>query len=198
VALAAPPDVPLQRRERLELHTKAAIGRAAAMVVRPGETVLLDAGTTVLAMAKRLAGVPGLTIVTNSVQVLAALWNRAGVRVLVLGGLARSSSGSITGPLAEKTLEEIRLDRAFLGTTGITPRWEVSNSDMDLAVLQRKILSVARETYLLADHTKLGRTGVAVVGPIRIFSAVITDAHHPRAALGRLRRHAARVIVADA
>ncbi|MBI2561066.1 MAG: DeoR/GlpR transcriptional regulator, partial [candidate division NC10 bacterium] len=76
VALAAPPDVPLQRRERLELQAKMAIGRAAAALVHPGETILLDAGTTVRAMTHSLRGVQNLTVVTNSVQVLAVLWDR--------------------------------------------------------------------------------------------------------------------------
>lgn len=196
VALAAPPDVPLRRRERLELQAKAAIGRAAAALVRDGETILLDAGTTLLAMARSLRAHPHLTVVTNSVQVLAELWNRPGLRVVALGGVARAASGSITGPLAEKTLEEIRVDRAFLGATGITPRWEVSNSDLDLAALQRRILSAARESHLLADHTKFGRTGLAIVSPLKVFSSVITDAHLSPPLVSQLRKHVRKVVIA--
>lgn len=196
VALAAPPDVPLQRRERLELQAKMAIGRAAAALVHPGETILLDAGTTVRAMTHSLRGVQNLTVVTNSVQVLAVLWDRPGLRVVALGGVARSGSGAITGPLAEKTLDEIRVDRAFLGATGITPRWEVSNSDLDLAALQRRILAAARESHLLADHTKFGRTGLAIVSSLRAFTSVITDAHVPPNILTQLRKHVRKVLVA--
>ncbi|MBI2002561.1 MAG: DeoR/GlpR transcriptional regulator [candidate division NC10 bacterium] len=196
VALAAPPDVPLQRRERLELQAKMAIGRAAAALVHPGETILLDAGTTVRAMTHSLRGVQNLTVVTNSVQVLAVLWDRPGLRVVALGGVARSGSGAITGPLAEKTLEELRVDRAFLGATGITPRWEVSNSDLDLAALERRILAAARESHLLADHTKFGRTGLAIVSSLRAFTSVITDAHVPPNILTQLRKHVRKVLVA--
>jgi len=196
VALAAPPDVPLRRRERLELQAKAAIGRAAAALVQPGETVLLDAGTTVLAMAHSLRALRNLSVVTNSVQILSELWARPGLRVVALGGVARHDSGAITGPLAEKALEEIRVDRAFLGTTGVTPRWEVSNSDLDLAALQRRILSAARESYLLADHTKFGRTGLAIVSPLQAFTGVITDAHLAPALLAQLRRHVRKVLIA--
>ena len=196
VALAAPPDVPLRRRERLELQAKAAIGRVAATLVQAGDTILLDAGTTVLTMAHRLRAIRNLTVVTNSVQVLAELWNRPGIRVVTLGGVVRPGSGSLTGPLAEKALQEIRVDRAFLGTTGVTPRWEVSNSDLDLATLQRRILLTARESYLLADHTKFGRTGLSAVSPLREFTAVITDAHLSANLLTQLRKHAAKVIIA--
>lgn len=196
VALAAPRDVPFRRRERLELQAKAGIGRSAAALIQPGETVLLDAGATVLAMARRLRGVRNLTVVTNSIQVLAELWNRSEARVVALGGVARQGSGSLTGPLAEKALEEIRVDRAFLGTTGITPRWEVSNSDLDLAALQRRILSVARERYLLADHTKFGRTGLAIVSSLQPFTSVITDAHLPPNVLTQLRKHVRKVLIA--
>lgn len=88
------------------------------------------------------------------------------------------------------------LHQAFLGTTGITPRWEVSNSDLDLAALQRRILSVARESHLLADHTKFGRTGLAIVSPLRAFTSVITDAHLTPALLAQLRRHVQKVLIA--
>jgi len=196
LAMSSPRDVPFRRRARLELQAKAAIGRTAAALVRPGEMVLLDAGTTVVAMVPALRALRNLTVVTNSVQVLAALWDRPGIRVVALGGVARPSSGSLTGPLAEKALEEIRVDRAFLGTTGITPRWEVSNSDLDLAVLQRRVLAVARETYLLADHTKFGRTGLAIVSPLKAFTAVITDAHLSPTLLSHLRKHIGRVLTA--
>jgi DeoR/GlpR family transcriptional regulator of sugar metabolism len=196
VALAAPPDVPLRRRERLELQSKAVIGRAAATLIHSGETIFLDAGTTVLAMARYLRANRNLTVVTNSVQVLADLWDRPGLRVVALGGVAQPASGSITGPLAEKALEEIRMDRAFLGTTGITPRWEVSNSDLDLAALQRRILAVARETYLLADHTKFGRTGLAIVSPLKAFTSLITDPHLSPNLLSQLRKQVGKVLIA--
>lgn len=196
VALAARRDVPFRRRERLELQAKAAIGRAAAALVQEGETILLDAGTTVLGMIQPLRALRNLTVVTNSVQVLAELWDRPEIRVVAIGGVARPTSGSLTGPLAEKALEEIHVDRAFLGTTGITPRWEVSNSDLDLAALQRRILFATEESYLLADHTKLGRTGLAIVGPLKQFTAVITDGHLPATLLNQLRRHARKVVVA--
>jgi DeoR family fructose operon transcriptional repressor len=197
VAIAAPPDVPLRRRERLELQAKAAIGRTAAALIEPGATILLDAGTTVLALVNALRAVRDLTVVTNSVQALTVLWNRPGIRTVVLAGVARPSSGAITGPLAEKTLDEIRVDRAFLGTTGITRRWEVSNSDLDLAALQRRILSVAKETYVLADHTKFGRTGLAIVGPLRAFTGIITDRHLPRPLLAEVRRRAGTLLLAN-
>lgn len=196
MAVTVSRDLPLQRRERLELSAKAAIGRTAAGLVKPGDTILLDAGTTVLALARCLRAARSLTVVTNSLEALAELRDRPGLRVVAVGGLVRPGSGSLTGPLAERTLEEIRVDRAFLGTIGITPQWEASNSDLDLAALQRRVLSAARENYLLADHTKVGRTGLAIVGPLTAFSAVITDAGIAPSALSQLERHARKVVVA--
>jgi DeoR/GlpR family transcriptional regulator of sugar metabolism len=187
-ALSVSRDLPLERRERLELQAKAAIGHLAATFVQPGETVLLDAGTTVFAMAKALRTVRNLTIVTNSLQVLSELWDRPGLRMVALGGVVRRTSGSLAGSLALKSLDEIRVDRAFLGTIGVTARWEASNSDLDLAALQRHVLSVARESYLLADHTKFGRSGLAVVSPIKAFTAVITDDRIPSRLRGQLQR----------
>jgi DeoR/GlpR family transcriptional regulator of sugar metabolism len=195
-ALSVSRDLPLQRRERLELQAKGAIGHLAANFVQPGETVLLDAGTTVFAMAKALRAIPNLTIVTNSLQVLSELWSRPGLRMVSLGGVVRRTSGSLAGSLALKSLGEIRVDRAFLGTIGVTAQWEVSNSDLDLAALQRHILSVARESYLLADHTKFGRSGLAVVAPIKVFTAVITDERMTPKVRGQLQRQCRRVLFA--
>ncbi len=196
VALTVSRDLPLQRRERLELQAKAAIGRAAAALVQPGETVLLDAGTTVFAMVRSLRALHNLTVITNSLQVLAAPWDRPGVHVVALGGLVRRASNSLVGPLAERTLEDIRVDRAFLGTIGITPNWEASNSDLELAALQRRILSAARENYLVADHTKFWRTGLAIVAPLKVFSAVITDSKISAHIRHKLESHARRLIIA--
>lgn len=196
VAVSVSRDLPLQRRERLELQAKAAIGRAAATLVQPGETVLLDAGTTVFAMVRSLRALRDLTVITNSLQVLAAPWDRPGVRVVAVGGIVRRASNSLAGPLAERTLEDIRVDRAFLGTIGITPNWEASNSDLELAALQRRILSAARESYLLADHTKFWRTGLAIVAPLKVFTAVITDSKVPGHVQDQLGSHARHLILA--
>lgn len=196
VAIDHPEDVPFQRREHLELSAKRAIGRAAAALVRPGETILLDAGTTVLAMAQALSPVPHLTIVTNSVQVLHLLWNRTNVHVVALGGAARPVSGSLTGALAEQALETLRVDRAFLGASGISDTWEVSNRDLEAAAIQRRILKVAHASYLLADHTKFRRTNLAVVCSLRAFTGLITDGGWPARSRRRLQQLLPHVVFA--
>jgi len=196
VAVNHPRDVPFQRRERLEQEAKRAIGRTAASLVQPGETILLDAGTTVLAMAQALPSVPHLTIVTNSVQVLHLLWNRANFHVVALGGAARPVSGSLTGALAERALEDLRVDRAFLGASGVSGAWEVSNRDLEAAAIQRRILKVARESYLLVDHTKFHRTNLAVVAPLHAFTGLITDGSVPARLRKRLQQILPRVLFA--
>ena len=95
-----------------------------------------------------------------------------------------------------KSLQEIRVDRAFLGTLGVTTRWEASNSDLDRAALQRHILSGARESYLLVDHTKFGRAGVAIVAPLRAFTAVITDRRIAPNLRAQLEKHARKAAIA--
>jgi DeoR/GlpR family transcriptional regulator of sugar metabolism len=196
MAINHPEDVPFQRRERLELSAKRAIGRAAASLVQPGETILLDAGTTVLAMAQALPPVPHLTVVTNSVQVLHLLWNRTNLHMVALGGAARPVSGSLTGALAEQALENLRVDRAFLGASGISDKWEVSNRDLEAAAIQRRILKVAHGSYLLADHTKFHRTNLAVVGSLSVFTGLITDSGLPARLRKRLQQILPHVVFA--
>jgi len=82
MAVTVSRDLPLQRRERLELSAKAVIGRTAAALAKPGDTILLDAGTTVLALARCLRAARSLTVVTNSLEVLPELRDRPGLRVV--------------------------------------------------------------------------------------------------------------------
>ncbi len=168
-------DVPYTNRTELHVAAKHAIGASAAALVRAGETIFLNAGSTIMAMARALVGRHDLTVVTNAYTIVPILVNEPGIQLILTGGVARSQTGSLVGPLAERTVDELRVDRAFLGATGVHLDAGWTNSSLDEAALQRALLRAATDNYVLADHTKFGRISFARVGPLSALTAVITD-----------------------
>lgn len=175
VSLRAVPNAPYYDRMRSAVAEKRAIGQAAAALVRDGETILLTAGTTIAVMAQALVGRQNVTVVTNAYSIIPMLANVPGIRLIVTGGEARHQAGSLVGPLAEQVIDQLRVDRAFLGATAIDVETGISNGDLDEAAFQRAVLRSARAIYVLADHTKFGKFSFAHVGPLSMADAIVTD-----------------------
>lgn len=183
-------------RARREVAAKQEIGKTAAALVRDGETILLNAGTTITAMARSLVGRRGLTIVTNAYTIVSILAGEPDVTLLLTGGVVRNATGSLVGPVAERTISALRVDRAFLGTTGVDLDIGFFNSDLNEGALQRTMMRAARATYLLADHTKFGKVSFAHVGSLAAVDAIISDARIDVATRTALRARGVRLIVA--
>ncbi len=157
-ALAAVPGEPtLHERERLATVQKAAIAREAERHVRPGQVLLLDAGTTVGALAGRLAAWTGITVVTSGLTSLNALADSEGVELIVLGGAVRHVSLGLIGPIAERTLRGLTADAVFLGADGVAADRGVCETTAEQAALKRLMIEQSDEVYVLADAAKLGR-----------------------------------------
>ncbi|MEW2358251.1 DeoR/GlpR family DNA-binding transcription regulator [Spirillospora sp. NPDC029432] len=154
---AAPGEQSLHEREKLALAQKAAIAEAAEKHVRPGGVLLLDAGTTVGALASRLASWTGITVVTNGLTTLDALAESAGVELVALGGAVRHISLGMIGPIAESALRGITADTVFLGADGVVAGRGVCEGTAEQAALKRLMVEQAREVCVLADASKLGR-----------------------------------------
>src|SRR5919109_1632368 len=116
---AAPGEQPVHERELLAPAQKAAIAKVAESHVRQGELLLLDAGTTVGALAARLASWTEITVVTNGLTSLSALADSEGVELIALGGAVRHVSLGMIGPIAEAALRGMTADAVFLGADGV-------------------------------------------------------------------------------
>jgi len=198
VSLRAVPNAPYHDRARSAVEAKRAIGETAAALVQDGETILLTAGTTTAAMARALAGREHLTVVTNAYLIVPVLAGERGIRLIVTGGEAREQTGSLIGPVAEQAISQLRVDRAFLGTTAIDAEAGITNGDLDEAALQRAVIRSARAVYILADHTKFGKVSFAHVGPLTIAAAIITDAGVDEVSRAACTAQGARLIVRSA
>ena len=167
---------------------KRAIARRAAELVRDGDTVLLDIGTTTGALAQELKG-RSITVITPSLAVLDALRGDPAVDIVLLGGSLRRAYHSLVGPLTEEALRRVRASTVFLGTSGVDAHgWVLDTTSVEVPT-KRLLLEAGGRVVLLADRTKFPGQGSIRVCDFSAVSTLITnaDAHHPTLELARAR-----------
>ncbi|MER6212769.1 DeoR/GlpR family DNA-binding transcription regulator [Streptomyces sp. NPDC001272] len=173
------------QKSHLATAEKTAIADVAAGLVEEGEAVVVGAGTTTQELARRLARVPGLTVVTNSLLVAQALAHANRVEVVMTGGTLRGSNYALVGSGAEQSLQGLRVSRAFLSGSGLTAERGLSTSNMLSASVDRALVQAAAEVVVLADHTKLGTDTMFQTVPTDVMTRLVTDEppqHDDRAA----------------
>lgn len=191
-----PGDLPYYAREHEQVQEKEAIARLAASLIEDGETIVLDAGTTVASLARLLVHKRDLTVITNSVHVVNELIGSNGVTVISTGGTLWAPTISMVGPLAVSALRRFTADKAFLATPAISLEAGMTNSNLYEAEVKATMIEIARERTLLVDHTKFGRTSYAVVAPLSALNRLITDEGTPPDTVHRLRDKGLEVLVA--
>jgi DeoR/GlpR family transcriptional regulator of sugar metabolism len=192
-----------EAKSSLEQPAKAAIAKAAADLVTPGAAIGLSAGTTTYALAERLAGVPGLAIVTNSVRVLNLFGDGqtagpggSGTSVVLTGGV-RTPSDALVGPVADLTIRSLHLDMLFLGCHGIDPEAGLTTPNLAEAETNRAFVRAARKLIVVADHTKWGIVGLSSFADLDDVDILITDSGLPREARTLLTERVGRLVIAD-
>lgn len=158
-----------------QVEEKRRIGAAAASLTRDGETVILDAGTTTMEIARALSGRRDLTAVTNSVSIAAELATMEGVHVILTGGDLRKNTMALVGPAAEAFLRTITADRVFLGINGIDPERGLTTPNLLEAATKQAMVRAASEVVVVADHTKLGRVAFAHVAGLDQVDRLVCD-----------------------
>ncbi|MET9224192.1 DeoR/GlpR family DNA-binding transcription regulator [Streptomyces sp. NPDC003300] len=163
------------QKSHLATAEKSAIAELAADLVDEGEAIVVGAGTTTQELARRLARVPGLTVVTNSLLVAQALAHANRVEVVMTGGTLRGSNYGLVGSGAEQSLQGLRVSRAFLSGAGLTAERGLSTSNMLSASVDRALVQSAAEVVVLADHTKLGTDTMFQTVPTDLITHLVTD-----------------------
>ena len=167
------------QKSHLATAEKTAIADLAAGFVEEGEAIVVGAGTTTQELARRLARVPGLTVVTNSLLVAQALAHANRVEVVMTGGTLRGSNYALVGSGAEQSLQGLRVSRAFLSGSGLTAERGLSTSNMLSASVDRALVQAAAEVVVLADHTKLGTDTMFQTVPTDVITRLVTDEPPP-------------------
>jgi len=163
-----------QEKEIQNLDSKAAIGRLAASLVKDGETVLLDAGTTTLQIAVNLRG-RKITVATNCIDVANVFLDDPSVEVWLIGGILRKGPRSLVGFLTNEALKTLHFDKTFLAANAVDPSFGVTTPNMTEAETKRHMLFAGKGKILVADHSKLGIQGLCKICDLSELDLLITD-----------------------
>ena len=192
----APPELPILEREKEQADEKARIGRAAASLVGNNETVFLGSGTTVLEIARNLREHKNLTVITNSLPVLNMLAGNKEITVVSLGGMLRDSELSFIGHITEQALVEVRADKVFMGTRGVSLEHGLTNDYLQETLTDRAILKSGREVIIVADHTKVNRVATVLLAPLSQMHTFVTDSKSDKKFVQALKRQNIQVLTA--
>jgi DeoR/GlpR family transcriptional regulator of sugar metabolism len=165
----------LHERERSAQPAKDAIGRFAASLIEPGETVIIDAGTTTGRLAYHIRERSGLTVITNGLTALNMLADAEEIAVVVLGGMLRHISQGVIGSFSEQMLRHFTASRAFLGADAVVAGRGVCEAEPAQCALKEQMARQADEVYVLADASKLGQAPFRSWAPLDRPWTLITD-----------------------
>ena len=184
------------KRQKQNQTEKKAIAKRAANIVQDGQSVMLDSGTTTLAIARALRSKKDLTVITSSLPIASELQYHKNIRVLLLGGYLRSDTPDLEGALTESNLEQLRADITFLGADGIDQKGHAYNASLAVGRMLTKMATSSAEVYVVADSGKLGRTALTRYGNIAQWSGLITGHSADKSLLATLRRNGAHILTA--
>lgn len=184
-------EVPFDRKSRSAIAAKQRLAAAAALA-KAGETVFVDAGTTVLEVGKRLLAQKDLTIITNSIPLL-SLGPENGARIIALGGEVRNVSLALVGAGALEWVRRIKIDLAFLGASGIDPAEGPTTTELAEAGMKSAVVAKARRAVVVADASKWGRPATIRYADWRQIHDLFTDHAPSRAERAALTHHGTRL-----
>jgi DeoR/GlpR family transcriptional regulator of sugar metabolism len=167
-------DTAFQRHVGRNFKLKQAIGLAAAELVRPGEMILIDDGSTTFHLASNLESRSPVTVVTNSIAVIPELARFPDVQLEILGGAYSRDTNFLGGSLSERLLEMLYCDSLFVGADAINQSGNCMVRSPEAARLTQVMIRRTTRRFLLADHTKTGMNGHVSYGSLKDFDAWIT------------------------
>jgi DeoR/GlpR family transcriptional regulator of sugar metabolism len=182
------------------IDEKRAIGARAAEMIRDGDTIGLDFGSTTLEIVRALEGTRDLTIVTGSLsianEVVASMSLDSNVRLVLTGGVLRSRELSMIGNWAEEAYQRFHVDKAFIGVGALSLENGLTDYNLEDAEVKLALIKSARRSIVVVDHTKLGRTKFASVAPLSAIETLITDDKAPDDIIQSLREMDINVVIA--
>jgi DeoR/GlpR family transcriptional regulator of sugar metabolism len=154
---------------------KQIIASQAVTLVKPKDRLFLDASSTSYFLARELAALDNLTIITDSVRIVMELASNPGLRIICVGGALRSSSFSLVGPSAVESVEKYHADIFFCSCTGLTALDGATESDEFEIEVKQAMARRTERTVLMIDHTKFGKVGLSRFLELDKIDHIVTD-----------------------
>ena len=153
---------------------KESVGKLAASMILDGDTIAVDAGTTTLSIARYIVA-KNITVLTNSVDIAYELSKKQDVEVIVTGGTLRWETRAMVGPVADNTLKNFMVDKAFIGTNSVCIINGLSTPNIIEANTKREMIKIAMQTIVVCDHTKFNTVSFAKIVDLDSVDIIITD-----------------------
>lgn len=185
-----------QAREDERAGQKKAIAAAAVALIEPQSTVMFDASTTTLQLARALPLDVELTAIVNALPIANELSRRPNVTLTSLGGTLRQTSLSFTGPIAEATLRRLFADSAFISARGLSVQRGLTEANPGESALKEIMVANAARVVALVDASKLERTALSFFAPLDAVDVLVTDDGADAATIDRLREAGLQVVIA--
>lgn len=166
---------PYTEKSERNAEQKAAIAREASRRVAPGEVVVLDSGSTTLALARELKHLHDLTVITSDLKIALELGEVPSTTVIIVGGTVRTSLYSVIGPFAERMLQDLHSNHSFLGADAVSLQAGLTNATLEEVPIKRLMLRCGNRSVLLADSSKFGKASLAKIADLSEFDEVVTD-----------------------
>ncbi|NPV43395.1 MAG: DeoR/GlpR transcriptional regulator [Firmicutes bacterium] len=185
---------PLAERESKNLRAKRAIGEAASRLIKDGEVIALDVGTTCMELAKAIRNHRNITVFTYSLPIAYKLSNSK-VNVYLVGGLLKPKEMCLSGPVARNTISQFHFDKFFLGAAGITEKEGITDFGMDEVEIKRSFIERSNEVITLVDSSKFGHVSFITICQLEKIKQIVTDEGIDPQILNNLRKKGVNITV---
>ncbi len=168
-------DPALHVKASLRADEKQRIGAAAAALIKDGDSIILDSGTTTQQIAKQIKNRKDLTVITNGINIAMELLGVKDVRLVLLGGMVRQNSYSAVGHFAEEMLTQLSADKLFLAVDAFDLDFGLSTPNPEESKVNQAMVQIATEIILVADSSKFGKRSLSRIVPLSAIDKIITD-----------------------
>ncbi len=168
-------DPSLEEKQKINVEEKRRIGEYAAGLVKDGDSIILDSGTTTREIALRLKDKENLTLLTNAINIAVELAGVSGMRMMLTGGVLRDKSYSLVGPEAERMMQNYYFDKLFLGVDGMDFEHGLTTPNPQEAQLNRMMVERSNTVILVSDSSKFGRHSFSYICDLDPIETIITD-----------------------
>ncbi len=172
-------EIPYDIKKNRNIAEKSRIAKAALALVENGDTILLDAGSTIYSLACLLHSRERLTVVTHDLNIAVKLAANPNINLICTGGIARANVFTLQGSQVVDFIRNLRVDKSFIGADAIHPDGTISNVNIEEVPIKQAMIKAANQVILLTDSSKFGITGFARVCDITDVDYVITDNNAP-------------------
>jgi DeoR family transcriptional regulator of aga operon len=168
-------DYRISDKDKIHFSEKVKIGKRAATLVKDGETIIIDSGTTTMEVARHLNSNSNISVITNAINIVNQLIQSPNIHIIVPGGTLRKNSHSLVGPLAEKSLQSFYVDKLFLGVDGFDISHGAFTPNIEEASLNQIMIEIAKEVILVTDSSKFNRRSLAFICSVEKIDVIVTD-----------------------